>query len=67
MGGGVSVGSGIYGVRGQAVSSPVNVVKFKYIYVYIWNKIDILVSSKKKKKKKWCDILRGASKLMYSV
>lgn len=28
------------------------VVKFKYIYVYIWNKIDILVSLKKKMKKK---------------
>lgn len=28
------------------------VVKFKYIYVYIWNKIDILVSSKKKMGKK---------------
>lgn len=28
------------------------VVKFKYIYVFIWNKIDILVSSKKKMGKK---------------
>lgn len=28
------------------------VVKFKYIYVFIWNKIDILVSSKKKWGKK---------------
>lgn len=28
------------------------VVKFKYIYVFIWNKIDILVSSKKKMEKK---------------
>lgn len=28
------------------------VVKFKYIYVFIWNKIDILVSLKKKWGKK---------------
>lgn len=28
------------------------VVKFKYIYVFIWNKIDILVSLKKKMEKK---------------
>lgn len=28
------------------------VVKFKYIYVFIWIKIDILVSSKKKMGKK---------------
>lgn len=39
------------------------VVKFKYIYVFIWNKIDILVSSKKKMEKKWCGIHRGASSI----
>lgn len=40
------------------------VVKFKYIYVFIWNKIDILVSSKKKNgKKNGGGIHRGASSI----